>query len=117
TGAAWGWDRAAIQLSTRWIPAGSPPAGAISPEHPGWMDVGIYLDSLTIAMFAMVTLVALLVQIFSIGYMREDARFSRFFAYLSLFCFSMLGLVLSSTLVQLFIFWELVGFCSYLLIG
>src|SRR5689334_5502620 len=62
TGAAWGWDRAPIQLSTSWIPAGSSAAGTIPPTNPGWMDVGIYLDSLTIAMFGMVTLVAMLVQ-------------------------------------------------------
>ena len=68
-------------------------------------------------MFAMVTLVATLVHIFSIGYMAEDKRFPRFFTYLALFCFSMLGLVLGGTLLQLFIFWELVGLCSYLLIG
>src|SRR5438477_11858237 len=68
-------------------------------------------------MFAMVTLVSTLIFIFSIGYMHEDKRFPRFFTYLSLFCFSMLGLVLGGTILQLFIFWELVGLCSYLLIG
>ena len=54
---------------------------------------------------------------FTIGYMRDDQRFPRFFTYLGLFCFSMLGLVIGGTLLQLFIFWELVGLCSYLLIG
>ena len=68
-------------------------------------------------MFTMVTLVATRDHIFSIGYMRQDSRFPRFFTYLGLFCFSMLGLVLGGTLLQLFIFWELVGLCSYLLIG
>jgi proton-translocating NADH-quinone oxidoreductase chain L len=68
-------------------------------------------------MFSMITLVATLVHIFSIGYMREDPRFARFFTDLGLFCFSMLGLVIGGTLLQLFIFWELVGLCSYLLIG
>jgi len=68
-------------------------------------------------MFAMITLVAALVHVFSIGYMREDARYPRFFTYLGLFCFSMLGLVIGGTILQLFIFWELVGLCSYLLIG
>ena len=63
-------------------------------------------------MFAMITLVATLVHVFSIGYMREDKRFPRFFTYLGLFCFSMLGLVIGGTMLQLFIFWELVGLCS-----
>jgi proton-translocating NADH-quinone oxidoreductase chain L len=68
-------------------------------------------------MFSMITLVAALIHVFSLGYMAEDRRFPRFFTYLSLFSFSMLGLVLSSTLLQILIFWELVGLCSYLLIG
>src|SRR5437588_3676261 len=68
-------------------------------------------------MFSMITLVSMLVFIFSFGYMREDKRFARFFTYLCLFCFSMLGLVLGGTTLQLFVFWELVGLCSYLLIG
>ena len=68
-------------------------------------------------MFNMITLVATLVHVFSIGYMRRDARFPRFFTYLGLFCFSMFGLVLGGTLLQMFVFWELVGLCSYLLIG
>ena len=97
--------------------SGSRSATASQQEHPGYLDVGIYVDSLTIAMFAMITLVATLVHVFSIGYMREDKRFPRFFTYLGLFCFSMLGLVLGGTMLQLFIFWELVGLCSYLLIG
>src|SRR5207237_479223 len=57
------------------------------------------------------------VHIFLVGYRAEDKRFPRFFTYLGLFCFSMLGLVLGGTTLQLFIFWELVGLCSYLLIG
>src|SRR5207248_2091484 len=89
----------------------------INQDHPGYLDVGVYVDSLTIAMFAMITLVATLVHVFSIGYMGEDKRYPRFFTYLGLFCFSMLGLVLGGTMLQLFIFWELVGLCSYLLIG
>ena len=68
-------------------------------------------------MFSMITGVATLVHVFSIGYMHEDKRFPRFFTYLGLFCFSMLGLVIGGTTLQLFIFWELVGLCSYLLIG
>ena len=68
-------------------------------------------------MFATVTLVATLVHIFSIGYMRQDGRYPRFFAYLGLFCFAMLGLLLGGTLLHILVFWEGVGACSYLLIG
>jgi proton-translocating NADH-quinone oxidoreductase chain L len=84
---------------------------------PGGLQIGIYVDSLTVVMFSMITLVAALVHVFSLGCMAEDRRFPRFFTYLGLFSFSMLGLVLGGTLIQLFIFWELVGLCSYLLIG
>lgn len=94
-------------LTYDWIPLGGGQA----------LQVGLMVDALTLAMFVMVTIVASLVHIFSIGYMDGDKRFSRFFAYLGLFCFSMLGLVLSNSLLQLFVFWELVGVCSYLLIG
>lgn len=109
----WGYEKGPINLPMSWIPAGTWPGQA----HPGYLDVGVYIDSLTIAMFNMITLIATLIFFFSIGYMREDKRFPRFFTYLSLFGFSMLGLVIGGTLLQLFIFWELVGLCSYLLIG
>lgn len=86
--------------------------------------VGVKLDSLTVIMFFMVTFIASFIHLFSIGYMAGHSdevdgksKYHRFFAYLSLFCFSMLGLVISSSLLFLFIFWELVGLCSYLLIG
>ncbi len=86
--------------------------------------LGVKLDSLTVAMYFMVALVAFLIFVFSIGYMSGhsdevdgQSKYSRFFAYLSLFGFSMLGLVISSSLLFLFVFWELVGVCSYLLIG
>jgi NADH-quinone oxidoreductase subunit L len=106
-GGPYGAGQGPVLELVHWLPAGTGAA----------LDVGVYVDSLTIAMFAMVTLVALLVHIFSLGYMRSDERFARFFTYLGLFCFSMLGLVIAGTLVQTFIFWELVGLCSYLLIG
>jgi NADH-quinone oxidoreductase subunit L len=97
-----------------------------------------YIDSLTLVMFVMVTFIATCIHIFAIGYMGEEltedyvdhevhlpgghhfhrpGRFYRFFAFLSLFCFSMLGLVLAGNIFQVFVFWELVGVCSYLLIG
>jgi len=81
------------------------------------LNFGILIDPLTAMMLFVVTYVGSLIFIYSVGYMHEDPRFSRFFAYLSLFMASMLGLVLSSHYIQLFIFWELVGLCSYLLIG
>jgi NADH-quinone oxidoreductase subunit L len=100
--------------------------------------LGYHVDNLTVLMFFMVTLVASLIQIYSIGYMHEElhdpvhdplaagpgeppverpGRFPRFFTYMSLFCFSMLGLVLADNIFLVFVFWELVGLCSYLLIG
>jgi proton-translocating NADH-quinone oxidoreductase chain L len=112
-GEKWGFGLGPINIPIKWIPVGA----GIGQAHPGFLDLGIYLDSLTIAMFAMVTLVSTLIFLFSIGYMHEDVRFARFFTYLCLFDFSMLGLLLAGTLLQLFIFWELVGLCSYLLIG
>jgi NADH-quinone oxidoreductase subunit L len=79
--------------------------------------LGAYADSLTLAMFSMVTAIATLVALYSIGYMAGDSRFARYFAYLNFFVFSMLGLVIANSLVQVLIFWELVGIASYLLIG
>ena len=64
------------------VSRGSRSATGIEQDKPGFLDIGIYVDSLTIAMFAMITLVATLVHVFSIGYMREDKRFPRFFTYL-----------------------------------
>jgi NADH-quinone oxidoreductase subunit L len=81
------------------------------------VDMGVYIDPISAMMLVIVSLVALLVQIYSIGYMHGDNGFGRFFAYLSLFSASMLGLVIAVNFVQLFVFWELVGLCSYLLIG
>jgi NADH-quinone oxidoreductase subunit L len=80
-------------------------------------EIGILIDPLTAVMLIVVTTVASCVHIYSLGYMKGDPRFSRFFSYLSLFCFSMLGLVLANNFFMIFIFWELVGLTSYLLIG
>src|SRR5882724_2999348 len=111
TSLKYGMGEQPINIPMSWVPAGYA-AGKTT-----FLKVGIYVDSLTIVMFAMITLVASLVHVFSLAYMADDKRFPRFFTYLGLFCFSMLGLVLGGTLLQLFIFWELVGLCSYLLIG
>mgnify|MGYP001166292030 CR=1 FL=1 len=81
------------------------------------INIGIMLDPLTSILLVVVTGVSLLVQIYSQAYMDEDASYSRYFAYMSLFTASMLGLVLAKNIIQLYAFWELVGLCSYLLIG
>jgi proton-translocating NADH-quinone oxidoreductase chain L len=81
------------------------------------VPLGIAIDNLSVVMFLMVTFIATLIHIYSMGYMHDDPRYPRFFTYLSLFCFSMLGLVASSNVFMIFVFWELVGVCSYLLIG
>jgi len=106
----------------------------------GDLEIAIdyYIDSLTLVMFMMVTLVATCIHIFALGYMSDEltddhidhevhlangshmhrpGRYYRFFSYMSLFCFSMLGLVLAGNIFMVFVFWELVGICSYLLIG
>src|SRR6185295_1499919 len=80
-------------------------------------QVGVLIDPLTINMLLVVTFISLLVQIYSWGYMHEDERFSTYYSYLSLFTASMLLLVVSNNYLQIFIGWELVGLCSYLLIG
>nr|YP_009867389.1 NADH-plastoquinone oxidoreductase subunit 5 [Sarmentypnum sarmentosum]QKG04527.1 NADH-plastoquinone oxidoreductase subunit 5 [Sarmentypnum sarmentosum] len=79
--------------------------------------IGFLIDPLTSIMLVLITTVGVLVMIYSDSYMSHDQGYVRFFAYLSLFTASMLGLVLSPNLIQIYIFWELVGMCSYLLIG
>jgi len=101
------------------------------------IEIGYYIDSLTVAMFCMVTLIASCIHFYAMGYMHEElhamtdhqvtlsdgehlhrpGRYHRFFQYLSLFCFSMLGLVYAGNIAMVFVFWELVGICSYFLIG
>ena len=81
------------------------------------IDFGLKLDALSLMMMLIVTGVGGAIHIYSVGYMREDSGFSRFFACLSLFTFSMLGIVLANNFIEMFIFWELVGVSSYLLIG
>jgi NADH-quinone oxidoreductase subunit L len=81
------------------------------------VNMGVLVNQLTCIMFIVVTFVSFMVQVYSIGYMKGDEGFAKFFAFLSLFSFSMLGIVISNNLLQIYIFWELVGLCSYLLIG
>ena len=101
------------------------------------VTIGYYIDALTVLMFTMVTFIATCIHFYAIGYMHDElhdvtdhevklsdghhlhrkGRFHRFFQYLSLFCFSMLGIVISGNIAMVFVFWELVGICSYFLIG
>ena len=81
------------------------------------IEIGLLVDPLTALMLVVVSGVSLLVQIYSLGYMKGDPSFSRYYAYMSLFTAAMLGLILSSNIIQLYMFWELVGVSSYLLIG
>jgi len=100
--------------SWTWTSLGSSLGGDGEPLE---VSLGIYVDNLTVIMCLMVSFIATLIHIYSMSYMEGDPRYPRFFAYLSLFCFSMLGLVVASNAFMVFIFWELVGVCSYLLIG
>lgn len=79
--------------------------------------LGLYLDPTAIVICAMVSFVCLMIFVYSVGYMRHDPRISRFFAYITLFAGAMLGAVLCDSLLTLFVFWEIMGACSYLLIG
>ena len=110
---------------------------SISPPGMPTIGIGYYIDTLTIVMFVMVTFIASCIHFYAAGYMHEElhdvtdhevtlsdgkhlhrpGRFHRFFQYLSLFCFSMLGLVIAGNVLMVFVFWELVGVCSYFLIG
>ncbi|MCE9592199.1 MAG: NADH-quinone oxidoreductase subunit L [Planctomycetes bacterium] len=110
-GFLWMGDKPAAPLvcNIPWIPLHGMAAG--------YLYLGVMVDGLTIAMMCMVTLISTLVHLYSIGYMNGDKRYNRFFAYLSLFSFSMLGIVLANSIMMLFVFWELVGLTSYLLIG
>src|SRR6266480_424053 len=108
------------------VPGGFSPQGNSPAVASGyqWMDVGgidvrvdIRADAMTALMLAMVTTVSLLVAVFAAGYMHGDPGYPRFFACFSLFVFSMCMLVLAANFALLFVFWEGVGLCSYLLIG
>ena len=101
------------------------PDRILIPWNPVWMQldvslaisIGAFLDPISVMMLTVIASIGFLVHIYSIGYMKEDPSSGRFFALLSLFIFAMTGLVLATNLVQMFIFWELVGVSSYLLIG
>ena len=95
-----------------WIDLGNVPG-----VGPLQIKMGVVIDNLTSIMLAMVTLISLLVHLYSTGYMAGDKNYGRYFAFLGIFTFSMLGIVLSDNLFSIYIFWELVGLSSYLLIG
>src|SRR5690606_186426 len=81
------------------------------------ITAGLFIDQLTVAMLLLVTIVSTLVHVYTIGYMQGEPGYARFFSNIALFTFSMLMLVMSDNFLQLFVFWEAVGLCSYLLIG
>lgn len=81
------------------------------------IDMGVMLDPIAVMMLLVVSIVSFMVHIYSLGYMKGERGFSRFYAFLSLFTFSMLGLVVATNIFQMYIFWELVGVSSFLLIG
>ncbi|MDR3235496.1 MAG: NADH-quinone oxidoreductase subunit L [Prevotellaceae bacterium] len=81
------------------------------------IDLGVLLDPISVMMLVVITTVSLMVHVYSLGYMKGEHGFQRYYAFLSLFTFSMLGLVVATNIFQMYIFWELVGVSSYLLIG
>lgn len=97
----------------------------IIPYNTEWMrftdklviNMGILLDPISVMMLVVISTVSLMVHIYSLGYMKGDSGYSRYFSFLSLFTFSMIGLVISTNIFQTYVFWELVGVSSYLLIG
>lgn len=96
-----------IPCNAVWLPLG----GNLS------IDFGILLDPISVMMLTVITTVSLMVHIYSLGYMKGEHGFQRYYAFLSLFSMSMLGLVVSTNIFQMYLFWELVGVSSYLLIG
>ena len=98
---------------------------ALTPFNTTWLnvganlniDLGILLDPISVMMLVVISTVSLMVHIYSMGYMKGEVGFERYYAFLSLFSFAMLGLVLATNIFQMYIFWELVGVSSYLLIG
>ncbi len=101
-----------IQAMFKWVDFGNVPL--LGPMR---LDLGIMIDNVSAIMLVVVTLVSALVHLFSIGYMHGDVRYGRYFAYLGFFTFSMLGIVLTNNFWMMYVFWELVGISSYLLIG
>ena len=95
-----------VPFNFTWLPLGS--------LH---FDLGVLLDPISVMMLVVISTVSLMVHLYSFGYMHGERGFQRYYAYLSLFTMSMLGLVLATNIFQMYLFWELVGVSSYLLIG
>ncbi|MFM7469623.1 MAG: NADH-quinone oxidoreductase subunit L, partial [Vampirovibrionales bacterium] len=107
-----------IQHNVTWLSIAVPQLmGVATPAQLPHIAMGYQLDALSVMMLFVVTFISFWIHIFTHGYMKHDKGYAKFFSFLSLFNFAMLGLVLSTNLVQSFVFWELVGVCSYLLIG
>jgi NADH-quinone oxidoreductase subunit L len=108
-----------IAILFHFVGGGEPVGASVHYFDAGWfhLEIGQYVDGLTAAMFVVVTTVSLLVQIYSVGYMHGDRRYTFFFASLSIFTAAMLDVVLADNLFQLLVGWEVMGICSYLLIG
>ena len=100
-----------------WLSIGTAASAAGGKCVGACIEVGLLVDPLTAVMLVVITGVSLMIQIYSQGYMLHDPGYARYFAYMSLFTAAMLGLVLASNIIQLYVFWELVGVSSYLLIG
>lgn len=101
-----GWQLEPFQITVPWFEIGN-----------YWIGIGLFIDRLTILMVVVVSTISFLVHVYSTGYMAGDASIRRYFSVLGFFTFSMLGLVIADNLLLIFVFWELVGFSSYLLIG
>jgi NADH-quinone oxidoreductase subunit L len=107
-----GYHDQTLQMTFPWIDFGNVPGiGQLK------VDLGFMIDNVTAIMLVVVAIVSALVHLFSIGYMKGDVRYGRYFAYLGLFTFSMMGIVLTNNFFLMYVSWELVGLCSYLLIG
>ncbi len=101
-----------VTATWAWVQMGNVPVlGGLT------IELGILIDNLSSIMLVVVTLISLLVHVYSMGYMQGDSRYGRYFAYLGFFTFSMLGIVITHNLLMMYMFWELVGLSSYLLIG
>lgn len=127
TGMGISWILALVTAATYFFGSGIPEAGyqTIVPVEMTWLKftetliikMGVLLDPISVMMLVVVTTISFMVHMYSLGYMKGEVGFERFYAFLSLFSFSMLGLVIATNIFQMYIFWELVGVSSFLLIG
>ena len=127
TGMGISWTLSIITAVTYFFGSGGHAQGfqSIIPMEITWLKftdtliikMGILLDPISVMMLVVVTTISFMVHLYSLGYMKGETGFARFYAFLSLFTFAMLGLVIASNIFQMYIFWELVGVSSYLLIG